>query len=87
MTDDNTIDVEVTHVEEDLGVLRVLLNKVFRRAIQTDARMPEPVDVEASVAELHGPSLDDVLGDLNAARDGETDVDWRLLEWKAALGI
>jgi hypothetical protein len=79
-------DAEGQEFEEDLAILRMLSNKIFRRAVAGGAHLPEPDTIELhtpdDLAELH-----EALGELDAARDGETDLDVRLAEWKAALAI
>jgi hypothetical protein len=68
------VDADQQDFLEDYAILRVLANKIFRRAIQTDTRLPEPPDIWTQV------DLTELLRQLD-----EDDVSWRLSEWKGAL--
>lgn len=131
MTDDNTIDAEITHVEEhdemvpleeattrvipamskeavvipdrrpalrvdphaadqldyeeDYSILRVLFTKIFRRAIIAGVQMPDIPELEMEIREELGSELEQAITDLDDAREGKTDIDWQLAEWKEAL--
>jgi hypothetical protein len=77
------------HLEfaEDYSVLRVLYAKIFRRAINQGVELTDVPNVEEQVREIFGQDLIDAINDLDDARDGKTDLDWRRSEWKEALGI
>jgi len=75
--------VDQIDYQEDYGILRVLFNKLFRRAIIAGAELPEMPDIAEQVGTVG--DLTEVLNDLNDARDGKDEVSWQLTEWKAAL--
>ena len=80
---DNT-DLDQVDYDEDYSVLRVLYNKLFRKAVIAGVRMPDLPEIEAEVQAVHGDP-DDLLSDLDLARDGKTDVDWEIAQWKLDL--
>lgn len=79
------VDADDLEFTEDYSILRLLYTKLFRRAINADAELPEMPGIEEEVREFFGAELTDAVTDLDDARDGKTDLDWQLSEWKAAL--
>lgn len=78
------VDLDQVDYDEDFDVLRILYGKIFRKAIVAGVQLPDMPDVEAQVQDIHG-DLSEAFNDLDDARDGKTDVDWQLSEWKEAL--
>jgi hypothetical protein len=72
--------------EEDHTVLGILCNKVFRRAIESDAEMTLPPDIEKeALAEV--PDLTAAMTELDEAREGMTMVHLELEEWREELSV
>lgn len=70
---------------EDFTVLRLLYNKIFRWAIIRDATLPETLEIESELRDHYGQDLTDAITDLDDAREGKTDLDWQLAEWRNEL--
>lgn len=67
--------------DEDQTLLRLLYNRIFRWAIVRDAELPEAPDIEKE-AEEAVPELTDAMKDLDEARNGMTEVDALLAQWR-----
>ena len=74
------------HFEEDMTLLGIDMKRVFRRAVEIDAEMGEAPDIEGQAAEAV-EGLDKAIAELDEARDGHTDADVALADWKEELAV
>jgi hypothetical protein len=78
-------DAEQQDFLEDHAILRVLANKIFRRAIMAEAKLPEPPNIEDTNVIGDMTNLLDVLNELSDAGEGKDEVSWQVAEWKGTL--
>jgi hypothetical protein len=80
------VDFERMDFDEDRTVLGILSNKVFRRAVVEDGELLLPPDIEKEALEAV-PELTEAMELLDAAREGMTEIDTAIAEWKAELSV
>jgi hypothetical protein len=72
--------------DEDQIVLSILTNKILRRAIDTDAELILPPDIEKEALDVV-EGLDLACADLDAALSGMSEIDTFLATWKEELTV
>src|SRR5262245_4122097 len=69
---------------EELELLRINQNRVFRSAVMTEAELPDLPNIEVEVfAELG--DLEDAFAELDAARDGRDNITAEIAKWREEL--
>jgi hypothetical protein len=72
---------------EELDILKIHSNRIFRQAVELDADMPDEFpDVEAEVAEEFGQEdLEQAVAELDEAKAGEDPVTAEIAKWREEL--